>query len=292
MNIDAHLVARLISNQFPQWANRPIYPVEMSGWDNRTFHLGPDMSVRLPSAAWYSEQVAKEQTWLPRLAPRLPLTIPTPLAMGEPDEDYPWHWSIYRWIEGDNATWDRIANREDFARVLAEFLMDLQRIDPLDGPVPGTHNFYRGGPVQTYDEETRTTITALHDRIDTDVATSVWQAALQSTWEGPPVWVHGDVHATNLLVRQGQLCAVIDFGCLSVGDPACDLTIAWTFFTGESRSAFKSALPLDDGTWARARGWALWKALITIANPGSTTPQRMEEAGRVVQDVLNEHRSL
>lgn len=291
MDITVSLVRSLIAKQFPQWAYLPIKPVELSGWDNRTFRLGDDMTVRLPSHEAYEAQVKKEQKWLPLLATRLPVAIPTPLAMGIPSDEYPLHWSIYRWIDGENATTERIHNLTDFAIQLAQFLNALQQIDANSGPPPGDHNFYRGGSLDTYDGETRNAIANLDGMIDTTEATAVWESALKAVWNGSPVWVHGDMYPTNLLVKDGQLNAVIDFGCSCVGDPACDLTIAWTFFFGQSRETFRSHLQLDEATWERARGWALWKASITIAtNPSDTPSGRLEESRRVIKDVIAEHK--
>jgi aminoglycoside phosphotransferase (APT) family kinase protein len=285
-NINGELVSRLIAAQFPQWAHLPIRPVEVDGWDNTTFRLGEDMSVRLPSAGRYAAQVEKEHRWLPRLAPHLPLPIPVPLAMGAPAAGYPWHWSVYRWLDGEHATVERIADLRQFATMLADFLAALYRIDPAGGPPPGPHNFYRGGPLTVYDAETRNAIAALAGTIDTDAATEVWEAALRAPWHGTPVWVHGDVAAGNLLVKAGRLHAVIDFGSSGVGDPACDTVIAWTLLFGESRAAFRAALPVDDATWARGRGWALWKALITLAEHSDTDPAKAGEARRVMNEVL------
>ncbi len=289
IDIDASLVRRLVSAQFPRWAHLPIKSVEFGGWDNRTFHLGEDMVVRLPSAEAYTAQVAKEHRWLPRLAPLLPLPIPVPLEMGVPADGYPWHWSIYRWLEGEIATIERIANLPQFATTLAQFLVALQRIDPAGGPTPGRHNFYRGGPLALYDMETRQAIATLAGTIDRDAVTAVWEAALKETWHGSPVWLHGDISAENLLVTRGRLSAVIDFGCLGVGDPACDVTIAWTLFFGKSREAFRATLPLDTGTWFRGRGWALWKALITLAEDRTRNSFKAVKARNVINDVLAEH---
>ena len=172
---------------------------------------------------------------------------------------------------------------------LASFLVCLQQIDPTGGPPPGPHNFFRGGPLETYDSETRRAIAAAQDLIDGELATAVWENALAATWHGRPVWVHGDVAAGNLLVQDGRLAAVIDFGCSGVGDPACDLTIAWTLLSGESRDAFRSALPLDVATWRRGRGWALWKALITYVGSLETDPAAAATARRVIDDVLDEY---
>ena len=285
-NINVSLAGRLVAARYPQWADLPIKSVELDGWDNRTFRLGEDMSVRLPSAQSYAAQVEKEHLWLPRLAPLLPLPIPAPLEMGAPAEGYPWRWSVYRWLEGEIATIEGIADLCQFASTLAQFLVTLQRINPTDGPPPGKHNFFRGGPLTTYDTEARDAIAALRGRIATDAVTAVWEAALQATWHGPPVWIHGDVHPTNLLVNNERLCAVIDFGCSGVGDPACDTTIAWTFFKGESREAFRKALPLDSATWMRGRGWALWKGLITLAKHEYTNPLEAGEARRVIDEIL------
>jgi aminoglycoside phosphotransferase (APT) family kinase protein len=291
VDINPSLVGRLIAAQFPQWAHLPVKPVELGGWDNRTFHLGEDMSVRLPSTQSYVAQVEKEHRWLPRLAPGLPLPIPVPLAKGVPAEEYPWPWSIYRWLEGENATVERIADLRKFSTDLAQFLAALQRIDPADGPPPGPHNFFRGGPLSIYNAETRQAIAALGDTIDASAVTAVWETALQSVWHGEPVWVHGDVSAGNLLVREGRLSAVIDFGSSGVGDPACDLVINWTLLTSESRAAFSAALPLDEATWARGRGWALWKGLITLAKHKAVNflNPEAEKARRVIEEVLADH---
>ena len=289
VDIDVALVRRLVAAQFPRWAGLPIEPVAFGGWDNRTFHLGEAMTVRLPSAAGYILQVEKEQRWLPILAPHLPLPIPVPLAKGRPGEGYPWPWSIYRWIDGEIATVERIADLRQFAMSLAQFLVALQRIDTSGGPPPGAHNFFRGGPLTVYDGETRQALAALTGTIDTDAARAVWETALAATWHGAPVWVHGDVAAGNLLVKDGQLSAVIDFGTSGVGDPACDLAIAWTLFTGESREAFRNALPVDNATWARGRGWTLWKALITLAALPGTNARAVSESQRVLAEVLADH---
>lgn len=290
-NIDVALVAGLVAQQFPQWAGLPIRPVASDGWDNRTFHLGERMTVRLPSAASYALQVEKEQHWLPKLAPLLPLPIPAPLALGVPTDIYPWHWSIYQWREGESATIERIADLPQFATALAQFLSALQRIDAAGGPPAGAHNFFRGGPVAVYDAETRQAIEVLGSSIDTRTVTAVWDRALASPWLGPPVWFHGDVAAGNLLVKDGRLSAVIDFGTSGVGDPACDLAIAWTLFDGESRAAFRKQLPLDAATWARGRGWALWKALIVSAQLPGTNPDplEIEKSRHVLNEVLADH---
>jgi aminoglycoside phosphotransferase (APT) family kinase protein len=288
--IDAALAARMVAAQFPGWAGLPVVPVEQPGWDNRTFRLGDTMSVRLPSAAAYLPSVRKEHTWLPRLAPRLPLPIPVPLALGSPIDEYPWPWSVRRWIDGRVSSRERIRDLVAFARDLAGFLVALQRIDPTGGPAAGAHCFHRGADLRVYDTETHEAIGALGPRIDGATATDAWRDALAATWTGAPVWFHGDIAAGNLLLDdQGDLAAVIDFGTSGIGDPACDLVIAWTLFEGTSRAEFRRRMPADDAMWARARGWALWKALITIDNPNAR-PGDAAQAVRVAEEVLAEHR--
>ena len=287
--IDATLVKQLIRAQFPEWAELPIAPVENGGWDNRTFRLGDSMSVRLPSAPAYVAQVEKEHRWLPVLRPHLPLRIPVPVGLGAPGAGYPWPWSIYSWLDGEPARADRIHDLGRFAVDLAQFLVALRGIDARNGPVAGAHNFHRGGSLTVYDSETRWSISVLADEIDVAAVTEVWDAALAMSWQGPPVWVHGDVAETNLLVKVGRLNAVIDFGCAGVGDPSCDLVIAWTFLDPASRKKFRSAVALDAATWKRARGWAMWKALITLVQLRDTNSMKAEKARQVIRNILDDH---
>lgn len=261
--IDAALVRRLIAQQFPQWVDLPVTPVKVDGWDNRTYRLGSDLTVRLPTHASYVAAVDKEHRWLPVLAPHLPLEIPEAVAKGAPGAGYPHPWAIRRWIAGRTASVDTVADLDEFARTVAAFILALQSIDASDGPLAGAHSFFRGASLTNYHDETVEAIAVLKDRIDAELAQDVWDAALAASWDRPPVWFHGDIASGNLLVRDGRLSAVIDFGTSGVGDPACDLVIAYTFFSGTSRSAFRDAVQQDDAMWARARGWALWKALIT-----------------------------
>jgi aminoglycoside phosphotransferase (APT) family kinase protein len=267
LDITVEVARRLVATQFPQWADLSIRPVAHDGWDNTTFRLGGELSLRLPSHDDYVAQVGKEQRWLPVLAPVLPHRIPEPLALGRPDDIFPRPWSVYRWIDGAIAARADVRDLAAFATDLGTFLAALQSIDATDGPAAGAHSFFRGSPLGVYDADVRHAIDALGDDIDGGAVASLWESAVATSWPRPPVWVHGDVATSNLLVDDaGALRAVIDFGCCAVGDPACDLVIAWTFLDGASREAFRAALPLDDDTWRRGRGWALWKALITMAD--------------------------
>ncbi len=292
--INADLVRRLIDSQFPQWSHLPVRPVDHGGCDNRTFRLGDELSVRLPSAAAYRFAVEKEQRWLPVLAPHLPLPVPTPVAQGSPAPGYPYPWSVYRWLDGSPASphfdGGTVTDPTAFATAVAEFLVALRACDATDGPVPGPHNFHRGGPVSFYAPDVERTLSTLDDEVPVAAARQVWEDALATSWTGDPVWFHGDIACGNLLIRDGSLAAVIDFGTSGIGDPACDLALAWTMLTGKSREAFRTTLNLDSDTWARGRGWALWKALLvleTSVRDGDDT--NATEQRKVIREVLVDH---
>lgn len=287
--VDLSVVRRLIARQFPQWAHLSVRPVATSGWDNQTFRLGDRMSIRLPTAREYALAVDKEHRWLPMLAPRVPLPISVPLAKGEPDEGFAFHWSVYEWIEGVPAGIDTIGDMTGFAGSLAAFLVALRDVDPTGAPEPGLHNWFRGGPLQVYDSQTRRAIEVLDGQVLRDTVTEVWQSALRAAWDTRPVWFHGDVAQGNLLVRDGALAAIIDFGTCGVGDPACDVVIAWTLLSGASREAFRARVDVDPGAWARGRGWALWKALIIYAGALHRDHAAAAEAKRVIDEVLTEY---
>jgi aminoglycoside phosphotransferase (APT) family kinase protein len=260
------LARQLIVEQFPRWADLPVTPVELDGWDNTTFRLGDALSMRLPSGDDYTAQVDKEWQWLPRLgAADLPLPIPQPVAQGEPSATFPRPWSVNRWLDGSPATLDAIDDLERFATDLGAFLVALYDVDATDGPPAGPHSHGRGGPLLHWNNQVRRSIEMLGERIDVAAVTSAWERSLAATSSAPPVWVHGDVAPSNLLTVDGELAAIIDFGCTAIGDPACDLVIAWTFFCGASRDAFRHAVRADRATWERSRGWLLWKALINLA---------------------------
>jgi aminoglycoside phosphotransferase (APT) family kinase protein len=278
------LVQRLVASQFPQWVGLPIRPVDNDGWDNWTFHLGDRMKVRLPSAMGYSEQAEKEAHWLPKLAPQLPLPVPVPVGIGTPAEDYPCAWSIYDWLEGEPVRREMVDDPVQFGWDLAKFITALQAIDTAGGPPPGQHNYFRGADVMAvYGDEARRSVDKIAERIDAPAAHQVLHVAQAATITAPPVWIHGDIAVGNLLLREGRLGAVIDFGGCAVGDPACDLVITWTFLESAGRESFRLSVGADEGMWARARGWALWKAALLLANaqvvnPNENSPQAVIEA--------------
>ena len=284
---DAGLVRRLIAAQFPLWADLPVVPVASAGTDNALYRLGDNMVVRMPRIHWATGQIEMECRWLPLLAPHLPLAIPTPLAVGEPAEGFPWAWSVYGWLDGDNATLDRLADPDQAARDLAAFIHALQAIDPAGGPKPDPETLGRGVPLATRDAKTREAIASLDGLIDTSAAMAAWEAALAApVWQGPPVWLHGDLQSGNLLAVDGRLTAVIDFGVLTVGDPACDLMVAWNLFTAAPRAAFRQAIAVDEATWARGRGWGLSPALVALPYYRETNPGLAAIARHAIAEVL------
>ena len=280
--IDADLVRRLVAEQFPEYRDLHVVPVVPGGHDNRMFRVGGSLCARLPSASRYAAHLLAEYEWLPRLAGRVPLPIPQPVGLGAPGAGYPWHWTLNRWLPGDPATRENIPDLCHFARQLGRFLIALQAVDSTGAPAPGEQNFHRGGALSTYEAETDRLLDQFRGLIDYRAAVQTWRRALGSHWEGSPVWVHGDVAPGNLLVRDGQLHAVIDFGQFAAGDPSCDLTVAWTLLDEAGRAVFRSRLQLDDLVWQRARGWALWKQLLDLESALSLR----NGSARRVHDVL------
>jgi len=283
--IDESLVRALLTEQFTEWARLPIERVPAPGSDHVLYRLGEELVVRLPRKEGVDAQVDKERTWLPRLEPLLPHAVPTPVARGGPVETYPFSWSVYRWLEGANPPHG--IESTELAIDLARFVAALQFIDTEGGPRAGEQNFGRGEPLARRDRRTRAAIAELTGIVDVNAVTMAWEHALGATpCNGRPSWVHGDLTPENLLVRDGRLAAVIDFGCLGVGDPACDLMVAWSVLAGEARRAFRAELDVDDAAWARARGWALSTALIALPYYAATHPPRAANARYRIAEVL------
>jgi aminoglycoside phosphotransferase (APT) family kinase protein len=255
LDIDEQLVRALLAEQFPEWAELPLSRVEPAGTVNAIFRLGDGLAVRLPRLE-DPEPDSKELDWLPRLAPLLPLDIPVPVAQGRPTGEYPCFWEIHTWVEGETVPVEEI-DAIQAARDLAGFVAALQGVDP-DGAPQG-----RGITLAQRDPEIRYWL----ERFDGDPrVTREWERALaEPPWDGPPVWHHGDLDVRNWLVRDGRISGVIDWGSMGVGDPACDVMVAWKLHSAEARDAFREALPTDDATWERARGWALSQAVAALA---------------------------
>ncbi|MGH3373101.1 MAG: aminoglycoside phosphotransferase family protein [Actinoallomurus sp.] len=294
--VDTGLVRRLVAGQFPHWAGLPVVPVDLSGVDNATYRLGEDMSVRLPRLPRWIGQVEREQRWLPWLAPQLPLPVPVPLARGVAAEGYPFPWSVYRWLDGENAAPESIEDPIRAAKDLAGFMAALHGLDPAGGPPPESSNGFRGVPMgderdsAAVETRIRPRIAALEGLVDTGAVTAVWEAALAAPpWDGPPVWIHGDPAPTNMLAQDGRLSAVIDFGTLAVGDPACDLIAAWTFVPAEARGVYRETLEVDDATWARGRGWGLTSCLPSPDDLTGPDRDRADRLRRRLDEFVEDH---
>ena len=287
--IDDRLVRDLVTQQFPEWSDLPLVAIRTGSTENAIYRLGDQLAVRLPLQPGKDAQVAKLATWLPRLAPKLSLPVPEPVAVGVPSHRYPSPWLVVRWLEGEEATLDALSDPVEAAADLASFVRTLMSQDAAGAPAPGHHNFSRGVPLEERDEVTRRSIAALGNTVDADAITRVWKRALASpAWDGDPVWVHGDLSSSNLLASEGRLSAVIDWGGLAAGDPATELLPAWNLFRGESRAAYREGVGLDDATWARGRGLALSIALVALAYYQDTNPYMVNWAEGMVRETLRD----
>jgi aminoglycoside phosphotransferase (APT) family kinase protein len=287
VEIDPRLVRRLLTEQFPHWAELPLERVPSSGTDNALFRLGDGLVVRLPRISWAVGGVEKDWRWLHELAPRLPVELPVPLARGRPGAGYEWGWGVYPWLAGENPRVGAIADPASLARDVARFVTALHAVDLPGGPAAT-----RTGPLAkpSRDEPTLAAISDLRGTIDTDAATAAWEAALRAPeWDGPPVWVHTDLAPGNLLVADGRLTGVIDWSGVGVGDPAVDLIVAWNLLPPEARPVFRDELGVDEATWARGRGWALSVALIQLPYYRETNRPLAANAGHVIREVLADH---
>jgi len=283
VDVGADLVGRLVAAQFPRFADLAIGEVRSTGTVNAIYRLGDHHCVRLPRLAKWAQALQKEVSWLPRLAPHLSVRVPEPVATGLPAHGYPFHWAIYRWIEGDPYRDDLVSDERSAAEDLARFVLELRRMDTLGAP--------RGGrrPLRELDAVTRAAIASSHDAIDADAALAAWEIALESpSWDGTPVWIHTDLLRPNLLVEAGSLRAVIDFGGAGIGDPAADLIAAWSVFGPIGRAAFRLALDADEGAWQRARGYALHQAAMIVPYYAETNPAFVAQAKRTIREVIRE----
>lgn len=281
VDIDAGLVERLVAEQFPTLVGMPIRAVQSVGTVNAIYRLGDNLCVRLPRVPWWAEDLQRELKWLPKLAPYLSLRIPEPVAQGRPASGYPFTWAIYRWLDGQPYGDDLVHDERQVAADLAQFVLELRRIDPVGAPKGGRK------PLRELNGPTREAIEASRSVIDSDAVATAWASALEApAWNGSPVWIHTDLLRPNLLVEQGRLQAVIDFGGAGVGDPAADVIAAWSVFGQAGRAAFRAALDVDDATWKRARGYALHQAVLIIPYYAESNPGFVSLAKRTVAEIL------
>lgn len=280
LQIDEALVRRFLAEQFPEWSELALSRVEPMGTDNAIFRLGDELTLRLARRKGPTEPGGKEFDWLPRLAPLLPVEIPVPLAQGRPNAEYPWFWDVYSWVEGETVPIEEI-DAIRAARDLAALIAALQQVNPTGAP-PG-----RGIPLAERDREIRYWLARFHGN---PAVTTLWERVLAAPpWDGAPVWHHGDLDARNWLVRDGRVSGVIDWGSMGVGDPACDVAVAWKLHSHEARDAFRETLPTDDATWERARGWALSQAVAILAYyTPENNPNLYREAESWLDLVLSE----
>lgn len=282
LDIDETLVRALLTQQFQQWAELPLSRVRSTGTVNAIYRLGEELCVRLPLKPTWSPDLDREQRWLPFLSPRLSLRVPAPVSTGTPTGSYPHSWAIYSWITGQPYADNQIENEPRAALELAQFVLQLRLVElHPEAPAAGRK------PLRQLDAVTRTAIDQAQGQIDGAAATAVWGRALTaSPWSGSPVWIHSDLLRPNLLVDDGHLRAVIDFGGVGVGDPASDVIAAWSVFGPIGRATFRAALDVDDDTWERARGIALHQAVQIIPYYRDTNPGFVELARRTVEQVI------
>lgn len=288
--ITPDLARNLIAEQFPEFSDLPITDVEKQGHDNRTYRLGDHMLIRMPTAADYALKVPKEQELLPGLAKSLSVSIPAPIKMGKPSADYPYPFSIYKWLSGKSINLLTLTDqeKEQLAFNMAKFLKELQAIMDIKGPEPGQHNWWRGDHVSVYDKGAREQITELAEIIDAGQALALWDKASATRWNKQPIWIHGDFAIGNILMDDGKLSAVIDFGGAAVGDPACDLVMAWTYLNGKAREIFIYEMNMDPDTWLRARAWALWKATFELCQIADKNSPEAKTQKIIIAETIND----
>ncbi len=289
--ISIELAKKLILTQFSEYADLNVTDIEEQGHDNRTYRIGDDMLIRMPKTESYALKVPKEQEFLPKLATHLSIAIPEPIKMGVPSSDYPYAFSIYKWLEGRSVNHFQLDNKsqENIVLDLATFLKELQGITDVAGPVPGKHNWWRGDHVSVYDKGAKEQFANLADIIDIDRALNLWERACATRWQKRPVWIHGDFSVGNILINNKRLSGIIDFGGTAMGDPACDLVIAWTYLYGKAREIFIREIDLDNDTWLRARSWALWKATFELCQIEDKDSLEANLQKKIIDSVLNEN---
>lgn len=277
-------VRRLLAAQHPEWADLPVSPVAETGTDHALFRLGDDLVVRMPVIGWADGQAASEAVWWPRLAPHLPVTVPVPVALGVPDRDYPFCWSVNPWLPGSRP--DVTTDGRQLALDLAAFVVALRGCDAAGAPASTGRGLPLTRPER--DAATRCALRRADERVDAPAALRVWEEAQRApARDRPPAWLHGDLTAGNLLVVGGRLSAVIDAAPV-VGDPSVELAAAYQLFGTADRAVFREAVGVDDAEWVRARGWAVSIAAMEIAYYRETRPEFAERSVRAIEAVLAE----
>lgn len=282
--ISDELVRRLVEQQFPSWASAALTRLPPSGTDNQLFRLGSDLLVRMPRIDWAAASAQWEHRWLPNLAPYLTTPIPVPVALGRPAGGYPWHWTVVPWLAGQTPTAETF-DPEQWAVSLGTFVRELRSAPGMDAPVKLEG---RGAPLVTLDDWVRTwTARADTSAVDPHAVLAVWRDALDApVWDGEPVWFHGDLHDGNLLVRDGRLSAVIDWGTAGRGDPAIELNAMWGYLPACAAQLYRETVDLDEAAYRRARGFALAPAISGWTYYRDTAPHLSALALATVQALI------
>ena len=282
------LVRHLIASRFPEWRDLPVSVVPSAGTANDLFALGDEMVIRLPATESAHRAIEKEQIWLPRLEQHISLALPTPVAVAGPGDGFDFAWAVYRWLPGEDGWARPIGDLASAAMDLANFITELRAVDTTGGPAPGKHNSWRGVPLEHLDDRVREAIRECGARIDMPVVTALWELALAQPGASEPTWVHGDIQPGNWLSTGDRISAIIDWGLLGVGDPAVDLLPAWNLLDRNTRGQFRRALGVDDATWIRGQGWAVFQSVMALPYYWETNPVMVAMARRQLTQLLGE----
>lgn len=259
------LAQSLIDRQFPVWSYLPLKKIDSAGTDNSVYRLGDEMAVRFPVSVSAAEQITKEHSWLPKLS-SFAVAIPVIIGAGQPATEFPFPWSVVNWIDGKDAVSENVSDWLKMAEDLGQFVSVLRGQNTLGAPTAGKHNGYRGTALVNLDQVARYAMNDLEDIFDKACLLKIWEQALGiEPWAGAPVWIHGDIHAANIIVRNGSLAGIIDFGLMGVGDPACDLALAWSLLPTHARDVFRAAANVNEPTWQRGKGWGLYIGVIALS---------------------------
>jgi aminoglycoside phosphotransferase (APT) family kinase protein len=287
VDIDTALAQRLVADQLPAYAGLPLHRVASGGTEHAVFRLGDDLAVRMPMTPGAVGGLLKEVRWLPVLAPHLSLPVPEVVATCEPGAGYPFPWAVVRWLSGEDAVTARLASLPETAVTLGRFVAELRGIDITGAPAPGSEGFGRGLALSRWDAEAREILPQCAGLIDVRRVAEVWDDALAApAWDGPPVWLHADLIPPNLLVRDGRLAGVLDFGAMATGDPAYDITPAWHLLDRDTRPEFLEIVGADDAMRRRARGIVMYFAVFALPYYLHTNPTMVAIARRGIEQVF------
>lgn len=287
IDVSVELVRQLLADQFRQWHRLPITRVASPGTDNAIFRLGSDLAARLPRIQWAAATPEREFRWVGHVAPHLPIAVSVPLALGKPGRGYPWGWTVTPWLPGLSAYDDPLTDLDRAAADLADVIAALQSVDAHGELPPDAPRASRGYPIRQRDAEVRNAVEKLGREVDGPAVLRAWEEVLEAPdWDASPVWIHGDLQQTNLIVQRDRLSGVLDFGGLGVGDPAADLIPAWSLFDGRSRALFRERLGVDEATWVRGRGWALSVGLVALPYYLHTNPVIVDWSTQSIEAVL------